>query len=219
MRRLITLCGCIALLLCLGVPAQAATTTITFDEIEAWNSNPPYLGDEYLHLGVQFVSMDWYMVGGIDGGIYDPTWGIVGSNGEQFAAFDGSTEAFWESAGFRLSFDVPMHITLDYTTGEGTTTYSDMYWMVETEEGVWLTGILPVAPVGEWLTLDVSTLIDDQYGNPLGAVDNFQLALPMVQGESFFGMDNLQFAPVPIPASLLLLGTGLVPLLRLRRKK
>ena len=53
--------------------------------------------------------------------------------------------------------------------------------------------------------------------NPTG---NFDSILLVALGGELWGMDDLQFdfTPIPLPASLLLLGTGLIPLMKLRRK-
>lgn len=188
--------------LVLGVSSGARAGTITFDE---FGSGTTIDSNTYAGVGVHFAP-NWgdntgvIMAGG--------TWGITGINGPQFSAWTPVAS----SSGFTVHFDDPQSqfsicIALGTDPGVG----ADFTWMAFNDNGqVGMgTSSFPGTP-GTWTTFTITSAMVG--GNPFNEV---ALMYACSGNQPQVGYD---FPAVPVPASLLLLGSGLIPLLPRRKR-
>lgn len=214
LRRLVALSALIVMVLCVCGAVQA--TTITFDEFPDGTAIGP---DTYGYLGVHFSP------GANDpnGTIYAAgTWNLTGPSGPQFSGWStvnsaGMTTA---SSGLQITFDFPVsEFSIDFATGTGSTviTTLDLDWFAY--DGNVLAGFgsiefPPEADAGEdiWITLDITADLFFSF-------DTLAISYRSSTTSPNIGFDNMKFTPdVPVPGTVLLLGSGLVPFLLRRRK-
>lgn len=200
----------ILILLLIGVvlfviPAQAAT--IIFDEVPAGtllsnDANHPY-DDLY---GVHFSEIS---SGANETTYAGGSWGRTGTNGPNFYGFDGPGVA---SAGYArgiiITFDEDVTaISFDYALGSLSMPRTIRYYAYDDGEQV---GTGTISPTSSWKTLSYE-----------GTFDSFKVQMQNCGSgtRDRWVMDNLTFAQVPIPGSLLLLASGLAGILRMRGKR
>jgi len=193
----------IAATLIVAMTATANASVITFDEIAPANSNSGFLTEEYAALGIHFVTTDDGSIwGGLSAG--NPgNWGLEGTNGPAFLGFNGS------SYSLTANFDAAMGlISLDVSRSNGSS--SGNTFTLDAYSGITLVGTQTVVlgPVNSWSTVSI----------PGAGIDSIQLS---GSGSGFhpYGVDNLNFTPIPAPGAILLgsIGVGLVGWLRRRR--
>lgn len=210
----------VAMLFCafsVAVPAQAVPVEINFDEMAAWNTEPPTIADNdavYVGMGADFV---YALDGTSDGAIQDAgNWGINVSEGGQFLGCDGVLGGSGWSSGFVIEFaEVQSSVMFDFTIGTGTTGTQDLAWNVVNGASFVGFGSAALPAVGDWVTVTAAPMMGSEFTALI-------VYIPFEEGEVVLaGYDNINFdgtAIVPIPASVLLLGTGLLPLIRLRKR-
>lgn len=90
MKKLFVLIA--AMMMAVGVSAaQTEIVTLTFDNIEAWNSAPQYVGEQWAGKGILFRPLSLIGLDGQDGGLYD-TGMLAGLsvNGSQYISISTS---------------------------------------------------------------------------------------------------------------------------------
>lgn len=180
--------------------ASAHAVNINFEEFAADNSSDAMPSDRYVYLGVTFLSSDEGMTwGGNSAG--DPGgWGLEGTNGAQFAGFNGDSRSLW------MSFvPVVQGFSLDASRSAGSEAGDSM-----TIEG-WFNGSIVdsdtvvFSDINVWSTLSISGTFEEVhiFGNGVN--------------HNPFGIDNVNWNVVPEPASMAALGLGAAAMLRRRR--
>jgi hypothetical protein len=210
MKKLITTKALFLLLwglvLCVVPLTGVYAGTITFDEFPANNNNVP-ITNLYAPIGVIFASDNSGTWDGLSNG--NPgNWGLEGTNGPSFLGNNGLnnsgtyvTSIFFSAPVSNVSFDV----SRSNGSSPGQTLTASVY------EGATLLGSLTVTlgNINNWSLITFG----------LGGIDKVILDGSDV-GLSPYGVDNLQFTAgaVPEPATMLLIGSGLLGLLGFRRK-
>lgn len=231
------------------VQAASVPVSLTFDDIPAWNNVPPgmYLGstppgstvpdpnwpghsNDYAAQGIVMLGNPSF---GPDGVVYSPGTSVAGytmpagttSNFAVFGIGAGGGIVFMTANPadtIDMSVDVTMSVTKASTTSPGTL----MCFAYGNDGSVYTLAGIPVGSTWATRTIDwQQTDIDGNQIIPDGAQIN-AFAVAMSSPGNKFAIDNVSFAintseppPVPAPASLLLLGTGLVSLIRKRMKR
>ena len=188
-RRLEPLALCLSLL----AAAAAGAEEISFDDLPPANANAPALAEEYAHRGVHFVATDDGSVwAGISGG--DPGgWGLEGTNGTNFAGFNGA------SYGLAVAFDEPVRgFKLDVARSLGS----------RAGDGFVLRGYRGGAMVEEVVVAlgDVNTWSTVELGEEVDAVD--WVGVGVGTRRHPFGVDNLRWSVEP---ALLAVGIDVRP--------
>ncbi len=202
MKKLITICVVAGLMFTIGVPVANANVTINFEEISPANANSGFLSEEYASLGIHFQTTD-------DGSIWagmangDPgNWDIDGTNGPAFLGFNGA------SYSLIATFDIPVYdFALDVSRSLGSSAGNvftlDGYMYGSPVESYTVT----LGPINSWSTIQLTQIVDEVRWNGAG------------EGYHPYGVDNLNFSPIPAPGAILLgsIGVSLVGWLRRRR--
>lgn len=185
---------------------SSPATEITFDEFSAYDSEPPILQEEYAGFGIHFIAGPLWP----DGTTYSGgTWKLTGTNGSQFLGFDGFAN------GVLMKFDSDIEaLSFDYARGEGSRWGFVRYLLFDEREIVdkgWLR--LP-SQVDTWNTFSFSG----------ENIDGVILAVHYGCPGYAWGIDNLVFVPasddpIPIPPTALLLGSGMIGLIGITRRK
>jgi len=196
------------------LPVQAAT--ITFDEFEAYQPDTtptPINQNTYAYMGVYFSpgGSPSNTAGTItEGG----TWGLTGNNGPQFAGW--SVEG--GSSGFEVAFADPLtSFSIWVAQGEGSDVDTSITFKLYTDTGVLAyQESLEETPSeqGTWEEIDLTYYISAMPAPITGIVFIYDSA-----GFPNMGFDNMTFTHVPVPATFLLLGSGLISLMMRRRTK
>ena len=206
MKKLITTLGIFLLAFGFTAGVHSATLTIDFDDLEA---NGQYIGEQYASLGVHFIVHPGGF--GIDGHVVDGP--ETAHSGDNYLYFSGNS-SIGESGGVFIMFDSPV-------------TEASWHWE-------WLTAVYG-AWVGNWDGVSPYTDIDFEalqnpiynpypwvwweFGPATHSSGSFNVLMIGPPSGGTGALDTLVITMIPIPASLLLLGTGLVPLFRLRKRR
>jgi hypothetical protein len=192
------------------ITSLQAATVITFEEFPADNaSSSIFPSDRYAYLGVTVVLIqDGSTKGGLSNG--DPgNWDLEGTNGPTFSGFNGgdrSATFLFDSPITDFSLDIARGNDVEHTTPSPYTVTFSSYLAGSPVQSI----TLPLGSVNDWQTMILS--------NP-SPIDEVRLqGSPPVQPFFYtFGIDNLQWNPVPEPSSALMLGLGAIGLMRRRR--
>jgi hypothetical protein len=187
--------------------ADAETVTITFDEYSPIGSDwldreLGFIYDEYADQGVYFTQID---PADPDGTTYSGgVWSITGTNLPNFYGMNG-----W-SRGIILDFNSEVtSISFDYRKAGLVRPEEISYWIYD--DGVEI-GSGGVSITEDWQTFEFDSL-------PFDSIKLQMLGGQMLQDR--WAMDDLTYDinAVPVPASILMLGTGLAGLVGMRRKR
>jgi len=189
--------------------------TVTFDEIEAWNATPAdggyWITEEYADLGLHFVEGDY----GWDGVVYDSGVGefpATVDNSQFVGVASVHPDGGVGSGGLVMTFDTDQtNVSFQYVVADGEVAQMGGYWLFD--DGVEV--------AAEFIPVGSDTYNFTGAMSSTGDFDKILFAVSLGATKPTAGaVDNLTFTEtvVPIPASVLLLGTGLLPLLRLRRR-
>jgi hypothetical protein len=190
------LCGSVLLTLCLVAAAHA--DIITFDDPGVTAGSNLAGIETYQLMGVYFLPH-----------ADDPTGTVMAAgefgldNGTNFAACTSPTTF----SGLRIEFENPIDsFSIDYALGAGSTIESgeNIYFQVAGYPLPQQFG----AP-GEWETMEITGM---------GTFDSVTIYYDAGGNAPNVGFDNLVFTTVPVPAAVLLFGSGLVPVFLRRRK-
>ena len=207
--------GLLALVVGIVGPVQAATITITFDEIEAWNTDPPVLTEEYASLGIHFTAHPY--AGTEDGAVYDPGVFHGVNNGTQILGCNGP------ASGFAMLFDMPVtSISFEYYVvdpGSGLVDMGD--GVLRLMASLYGQRVAPMPPGDSFGGFNSYEMFEGGwYTYSSGPQEPFnRFFYGFFANDVIYVVDNLTITTVPLPASVLLLGTGLLPLLSVRRKR
>ena len=225
MKKLLVMFAAVALMFGSWGFAQAVLVTVTFDEDVAVVGE--IAGEQWSDMGIHFIDNWMAAMFGMpprDGYVYSPggLYGIPGTASEYPAGTIIDPSRYLGTASTHP----------DGTIGNnGIVLQFDKY---QTEISLEAYGI--GGSSGPWWIFD--STIGTGFGNDLGGgsytyaegwheytygivgkeFDVILIAGSTSSGDFAVAWDNITFDAVPIPASVLLLGTGLLPLLRLRKR-
>ena len=214
MKKILAFCGCMVVLFLFCVPAQAYQYTITFDEYPAYNGTPipiDLYADQYLWFADPLGSTH-------RASTYDPgTWSLPVTT--QFLGVESFTGDYGTSAGWVLEFNVIECLRISFTAAiaEGTTTSNQNLVLMPVYSGTPIWGGITEIPLKIGVWKDVEFTLPATYDHGFEALVMY-VGCSSPSEKAYLAMDDLQYELVPIPASALLLASGLIPLIRLRRK-
>ena len=230
MKKIILSFGLMVLLFGSVITAQAVT--VTFDEVPAWNASPAgggkWVGEEFASKGVHFLPNYYgFTPYNWDGVVYDPPaeggpfndipaidGQYLGLDGEHPDGGNGNLGMCILFDGYITSFTMDVYPSMDLTGA---------FWVFDTAQGTalgtevgggnWPSQVYPPEiPANGWTNITVGN--GDVPFNFILMAGAFTSNTPL-----YYAVDNLTYEPIPVPASVLLLASGLLPLIRLRRKK
>jgi hypothetical protein len=180
------------------ITSGAWGSTIDFEDLV----NGTKVTTQYSALGATFTDSHFAVVGGIYEG--DPgNWDLDGTNGSHFLGFNGNPSytqmITWDEDVFDLSLDV--------SRSNGSQS-GDTFTVTGLLDGLVVDSqMITLAAINTWSSITlVGTFDEVQWG---GAGTGFHP----------YGVDNIQFSAVPIPAAAWLFGSALAGLGWLRRKQ
>ena len=181
-RRYSLLLGCTLIV----ASAVADAATITFAEVAATNDGTPFAGTI---AGATFSGTNAGIWAGNSNG--DPgLWGLEGTNGPHFLGFNGgaggSDPLYYSEV---VTFDVPVSsVSIDFARATGSVDGSVTLQAFDSSGSIgFVTGEL--GSVNAWSTLSVA------FPDMTSIAWNV-----MGTGSHPYGVDNLDYSPVPIPA-------------------
>jgi len=137
-------------------PDRAGAGVISFEEFPAINTNCCYVSEEYAGMGVHFHTTDdgaiWT---GLSGG--DPGgWGVEGTNGTSFLAFNG------RSYTLGMSFDMEVSgVSVDVSRTNASQS-SDGFTLQGYRAGALVEeAVVGMGGINEWLTVTLSESVDE----------------------------------------------------------
>lgn len=196
-----TYLGLVLALLVFADANAAPTQLIRFDEFPADNDSQGGLpSNRYAALGVTISGTDdgstW---GGLSNG--DPgNWDLQGTNGPIFSGFNGTSYSLLMNfSTFVTNFSLDVSRSLGSDTG-------DQFRLEGMQGGVVVEShTITLAGINEWATVSISSPVDAIRWQGFGV------------GFHPFGVDNIQWRPIPECSTLSLALIGAVALYRRRR--
>lgn len=176
----------------------AHAIAINFDDLP----NGTQVNNQYSALGATFSQTNWGVVGGMSEG--DPgNWSLDGTNGPHFLGFNGSP-SYMQSI---LWANQITGFSLDVSRSNGSSV-NDSFTLIGLLNGSTVDSqTVSLTTINTWTTVKlVGTFNEIQW---YGSGSDFHP----------YGVDNLVSSPVPVPAAAWLLGSGLLGLVGVARRK
>ena len=172
--------------------------TLTFEDLAAFPTVFQQVGEHYASNGVHFGVGDWGIGAGVSNG--DPgNWHLEGTAGPHFVGFNG-----YYGYGLTIRYDVPVtSFSFDVAKANGSPpAFINMnFWYHDTLVGFF--DPTPLEVVNQWRTFSFP-----------GPVDRIDFNAP----NAYYGIDNVQFTPIPEPSTLALAAIAATVALFLSRK-
>ena len=208
MRKLLTVLGAFVLFFGFTAGARAGSLVVDFSQVPLGQ----LVGEQYASLGVHFIPHPGGF--GVDG-FATTTGNGAPQSGDRYIEFQGNS-ALGYSGGIAIQWDNPVNVAGFYW-GNMTGVYGCWYALrTDAPYSAMVLNSIP-GPIGGMFFYGPGWFLDGPgITAPATEPFNFLLVGPPSGGTAYF--DSLSWTVIPIPASILLLGTGLLPLLRLRKR-